>query len=85
MTSWYFPWVQNPSNHHKRYDLPNCFTLRTVPDTFRIKEYIQNNNPKSAVVVGGGYIGIEMAENLKEAGLDVILIELSDHLLPPGL
>lgn len=67
----------------KGIDLPNCFTLRTVPDTFRIKEYIQNNNPKSAVVVGGGYIGIEMAENLKEAGLDVILIELSDHLLPP--
>ncbi len=67
----------------KGVDLPNCFTLRNIPDTFRIKEHIQENNPKSAVVVGGGYIGIEMAENLKEAGLEVTLVELSDHLLPP--
>lgn len=45
----------------------NVFTLRNIPDTMRIKNYITKNKPKSAVVVGGGYIGVEMAENLKEA------------------
>ena len=67
----------------KGVDLPNIFTLRNIPDTYRIKDYITEKNPKSAVVVGGGYIGVEMAENLKEVGLDVTLVELSEHLIPP--
>ena len=59
------------------------FTLRNIPDTLKIKEYIENAKPKSAVVVGGGYIGVEMAENLKEAGLQVSVVELADHLIAP--
>lgn len=59
------------------------FTLRNIPDTLKIKEHIEKNKPKSAVVIGGGYIGVEMAENLKEAGLDVSVVELADHLIAP--
>lgn len=59
------------------------FTLRNIPDTLKIKKYIENAKPKSAVVVGGGYIGVEMAENLKEAGLRVSVVELADHLIAP--
>ena len=59
------------------------FTLRNIPDTFRIKEYIDANKPASAVVVGGGYIGVEMAENLRAAGLDVTLVEMLDQVIAP--
>lgn len=59
------------------------FTLRNIPDTLKIKQYIEVAAPKSAVVIGGGYIGVEMAENLKEAGLDVSIAELADHLIAP--
>ena len=59
------------------------FTLRNIPDTYRIKNYVMQNNPKSAVVVGAGYIGIEMAENLHLLGLDVSIVELSDHVIQP--
>ena len=59
------------------------FTLRNIPDTLKIKEYIEKSKPKSAVVIGGGYIGVEMAENLKETGLDVSVVELADHLIAP--
>lgn len=59
------------------------FTLRNIPDTLKIKAYIEQANPKSAVVIGGGYIGVEMAENLKEAGLHVSIVELADHLIAP--
>lgn len=61
----------------------HVFTLRNIPDTFRIKNYIENEKPKTAVVVGGGYIGVEMAENLAKAGLDVSIVELADHLIAP--
>ena len=57
------------------------FTLRNIPDTLKIKSYLDTAKPKSAVVIGGGYIGVEMAENLAEAGLDVSVVELSDHLI----
>ncbi len=57
------------------------FTLRNIPDTLKIKEYIEKAEPKSAFVVGGGYIGVEMAENLSEAGLKVSIAELADHLI----
>ena len=64
-------------------DSERVFTLRNIPDTIKIKGYIDRENPKSAVVVGGGYIGVEMAENLKKAGLEVTIVELSDHLIAP--
>lgn len=64
-------------------DSDRVFTLRNIPDTTKIKGYIDREEPKSAVVVGGGYIGVEMAENLKKAGLEVTIVELSDHLIAP--
>lgn len=64
-------------------DGARVFTLRNIPDTLKIKKYIESAKPKTAAVVGGGYIGVEMAENLKKAGLDVTVIELSDHLIAP--
>lgn len=67
----------------KGIDSSRVFTLRNIPDTIRIKGYIDEESPESAVVVGGGYIGVEMAENLKLAGLDVTIVELSDHLISP--
>ncbi len=57
------------------------FTLRNIPDTYRIKDYIDQKGPKKAVVVGGGYIGIEMAESLSHAGLEVTVVELMDHVI----
>jgi len=62
-------------------DLPGVFTLRNIPDTFRIKEFIETSAPKKALVVGGGYIGIEMAENLHKAGVEVCIAELASHLV----
>lgn len=59
------------------------FTLRTVPDTYRIHEQIQSAHPKTAVVVGGGFIGLEMAENLTHAGLSVQVVEFADHVMGP--
>ncbi len=59
------------------------FTLRDIPDAVRLKEYIAREKASSAVVVGGGYIGIEMAENLAEAGCKVTVVELADHILAP--
>ncbi len=64
-------------------DAEGVFTLRSIPDTMQIKAYMESRCPRSAVVVGGGYIGVEMAENLKQAGLDVTIIELADHLIAP--
>ena len=61
----------------------NVFMLRNIPDTLRIKSYIDTAKPRSAVVIGGGYIGVEMAENLLEAGLKVAIVELADHLIAP--
>lgn len=64
-------------------DQPHVFTLRNIPDTFAIKAYIEEKHPKTAAVIGGGYIGVEMAENLKHAGLEVSIVELADHLIAP--
>jgi len=64
-------------------DGSNVFTLRNIPDTLKIKNYIDTAKPRSAVVIGGGYIGVEMAENLVEAGLNVAVVELADHLIAP--
>ncbi|MGI6018941.1 MAG: FAD-dependent oxidoreductase [Marvinbryantia sp.] len=59
------------------------FTLRTVEDTFRIKEFVDQNKPKSAVMVGGGFIGLETAENLREFGLDVTIVQRPKQLMNP--
>lgn len=59
------------------------FTVWTVPDTDRIKAYIREKQAKKAVVVGGGFIGLEMAENLCQAGLFVSLIEMQNQVMPP--
>ena len=56
-------------------NMDKVFTLRTVEDTFRIKEFIKQNNPKSVVLAGGGFIGLELAENLKELGMDVTIVQ----------
>lgn len=64
-------------------DSDRVFTLRNIPDTIKIKDFIENATPKSAIVAGGGYIGVEMAENLKKAGLDVTIVELAEHLIAP--
>lgn len=57
------------------------FTLRTVPDSLRIREYLQQNRPRRAVVMGGGFIGLEMAENLMRAGVSVTVVEAMDHVM----
>jgi NADPH-dependent 2,4-dienoyl-CoA reductase/sulfur reductase-like enzyme/rhodanese-related sulfurtransferase len=62
-------------------DNERVFTLRTVPDAFKIREFIEAAAPKSALVVGGGYIGVEMAENLVDAGLDVSIAELAPNII----
>ncbi|SHH48983.1 CoA-disulfide reductase [Caloranaerobacter azorensis DSM 13643] len=64
-------------------DSPNIFTLRNIPDTDAIKEYLDNKKPKRAVVVGGGFIGIEMAENLYDRGLNVSIVEMADQVMGP--
>ncbi len=63
--------------------LERLFTLRTVEDTFRIKEYIRRHHPKSAVLAGGGFIGLELAENLRELGMEVTIIQRPKQLMNP--
>lgn len=64
-------------------NLPNIFTLRNVPDTDAIKNYITTNRPRRAVVVGGGFIGLEMAENLHRQGLEVHVVEMGRQVMAP--
>jgi len=64
-------------------DHPLIYTVRNIPDIDRIKEKVTAGGGRSAIVIGGGFIGVEMAENLKEAGLDVTLVEGNPQLLAP--
>ena len=64
-------------------DSDKLFSLRTVEDTFRIKEFVDHNKPKSAVMVGGGFIGLEVAENLRELGMDVTIVQRPKQLMNP--
>lgn len=59
------------------------YTLRNIPDTDRIKTVVENKKPKSAVIIGGGFVGVEMAENLKEKGIKTSLVEAAPHILAP--
>ena len=63
--------------------LEKLFTLRTVEDTFRMKEFIRENRPRSAVLAGGGFIGLELAENLRELGVDVTIVQRPKQLMNP--
>lgn len=62
-------------------DSERVFSLRTVEDTLRIHDYVRRESPQSAVLVGGGYIGIEVAENLRELGLDVTIVQRPKQLM----
>lgn len=64
-------------------DSDKIFTLRSVPDTDKIKTYIQRRKVKRAVIVGGGFIGLEMAENLYMAGAEVFIVEMADQVMAP--
>jgi NADPH-dependent 2,4-dienoyl-CoA reductase/sulfur reductase-like enzyme/rhodanese-related sulfurtransferase len=64
-------------------NLPGIFTLRSVPDSRAIRDWIAITKPRSAVVVGGGFIGLEMAENLAHRGIHVTIVELASQVLPP--
>ncbi len=64
-------------------DSKRIFTLRNMQDTDKIKTLIDKNTISNAVVIGGGYVGVEMAENLKERGLQVTLVEAAHHILAP--
>lgn len=78
--------ILSPGAHPIRPELPGIdskrlFCLRTVEDTLRIHSYVQEHKPTSAVVVGGGYIGIEAAENLRELDLEVTLLQRPKQLM----
>ncbi|MGZ5246659.1 MAG: FAD-dependent oxidoreductase [Flavitalea sp.] len=64
-------------------DLPGIYTVRNVNDTDRIKAYVEMNETAKAVVIGAGFIGLEMAENLHHLGVDVTVIEMGDQVLAP--
>lgn len=63
--------------------LDKLFTLRTVEDTLRIKNYIDETKPKSVVLAGGGFIGLELAENLRHLGMEVTIVQRPKHLMSP--
>jgi NADPH-dependent 2,4-dienoyl-CoA reductase/sulfur reductase-like enzyme/rhodanese-related sulfurtransferase len=64
-------------------DQPGIFTLRTIPDSRTIRDWIEKKGAHSAVIAGGGFIGLEMAENLAARGLKVTIVEMLNQLLPP--
>lgn len=64
-------------------DLPGIYSLRNIPDTDRIKAVVDEKNPQHVVIVGGGFIGIEMAEALRQRGIGVTVVEMLDQVLAP--
>ncbi len=64
-------------------DSSPVFTMRNIPDTYAIKDFIDTRHPGKAIVVGGGFIGIELAENLAERGLKVTVIEMANQVMGP--
>jgi NADPH-dependent 2,4-dienoyl-CoA reductase/sulfur reductase-like enzyme/rhodanese-related sulfurtransferase len=62
--------------------LPGIFTLWTIPDARKILHFIGRNTPKRAVIVGGGFIGLEMAENFRHRGISVTIVEMQAHVMP---
>jgi len=80
--------VLSPGSRPMKPEIPgieearSLFTLRNVPDTDRIKAYVDHQKPQHATVIGGGFIGIEMVETLRERGIEVTLVEMADQILP---
>jgi NADPH-dependent 2,4-dienoyl-CoA reductase/sulfur reductase-like enzyme/rhodanese-related sulfurtransferase len=64
-------------------DLPGIFAVRTIPDSVRIRRWIEERRPHRALVVGGGFIGLEMAENLAHRGLETVVLEKLPQVMPP--
>ena len=64
-------------------DLPGIFTVRTIPDSREIKAWMEAKGARRAVVVGGGFIGLEMAENFAHRGMEVTVVEMLDQVMPP--
>lgn len=65
----------------KGIDTAKVFTLRNIPDTYAIHDYVTEHRPKTAAVIGGGFIGVEMAENLHAAGVEVTIVEAQSHIM----
>eukprot|EP01080_Neovahlkampfia_damariscottae_P008507 gene8507-331_t len=61
----------------------NIFTLKTVPDAEKIKQFIEKHNVKKATIVGAGFIGLEIADQMVHLGIETSVVELYDHILPP--
>lgn len=68
----------------EQIESPNVFRLWTIPDMDAIHAYIEENAPETALVIGGGFIGLEAAEAFIKRGLKTTIVELSDHLMPPA-
>ncbi len=64
-------------------ELPGIFTLRSIPDTRQVRDWIEKFKARRAMVVGGGFIGLEMAENLVRLGIEVSLVEMQQQVMPP--
>lgn len=64
-------------------DIPEIFTRRTVPDGGDIRDWVESKSPRKAVVVGGGFIGLELAENFVQRGIDVTVVEMAKRLMSP--
>ncbi len=64
-------------------DLPNIYSVRTVEDALKVREFVEHEKPKTALVVGGGFIGLEMAENLHNLGIKVDLVEMQNQVMAP--
>ncbi len=64
-------------------DSPNIFTLWTVPDVDKIKAFVEEKKVQSAIVIGGGFIGVEMAENFHDLGIEVTVVEMLDQVMAP--
>lgn len=67
----------------KGADDSRVFTLRTIPDANKIRAFAEENSPKRAIVVGGGFVGLETAENLMRLGLEVTIVEFAEHIMAP--
>jgi NADPH-dependent 2,4-dienoyl-CoA reductase/sulfur reductase-like enzyme/rhodanese-related sulfurtransferase len=63
-------------------DHARVYTLRNIPDTDKIKKALDEKKPRNAVIIGAGFIGLEMADNLHGLGIDVRVVEMADHVLP---
>ncbi|MDR1140560.1 MAG: FAD-dependent oxidoreductase, partial [Planctomycetaceae bacterium] len=64
-----------------KFQSEHIFTIRNISDTHRVKEFLDTKKPRHAVIIGGGYTGLEMAENLHRAGLEVVIVQRNNYVL----